>query len=75
MTRRRPGRVTVKILAGGRTAELSGGRDVLGAIKRHGVPHMRSRHGKAWWVPARHVDDICALLESRGHRIDEEFPG
>jgi hypothetical protein len=72
---RLPGRVTVKVLAGGRTAELSGTREVLAVIKRHGIPHMRSTHGKAWWVPARHVDDVCASLESRGHRVDEEIPG
>jgi hypothetical protein len=63
MTRRKQP-IRVRVLDGN-TTEFAG-PGVLDAINTLGVPHMRSRHGKAWQVPGRHTDDLMALLEHRG---------
>jgi hypothetical protein len=65
MSRQQP--IHVRAL-GVNTTEFDG-PGVLAAINTLGVPHMRSRHGKAWQVPGRHADDVMALLESRRYRL------
>ena len=46
------------------------GVGVFDAIKRLGIPYMRSRFGGGWSIPGRHTDDVCAYLETRGYRIE-----
>lgn len=66
MTRRQPVRVRV---LGGNTTEFDG-PGVIDAITTLHLPHMRSRYGKAWQVPGRHTDDLMAILECRGYRLE-----
>jgi hypothetical protein len=65
MTRKQA--ITVRVL--GNTSEFDG-PGVLKAIKKLGVPCMRSRHGKAWQVPGRHTEDLMELLERRGYHLE-----
>jgi hypothetical protein len=43
---------------------------VRAAIKRLGSRFMRARGGRAWLVPQPDADDLMALLEYRGYRIE-----
>ena len=46
------------------------GAGVFDALRRLGIPYMRSRFGGGWSIPGRHTDDVMAYLEHRGYRID-----
>ena len=49
---------------------IEGEHVVRGACRRLDIRSMRDVKTKLWWVPARRVDDIAALLESRRHRVE-----
>jgi hypothetical protein len=60
--------VVVRVLTP-RTSEFSG-PGVLPAFTTLGIRYMRSRFGGGWLCPAEHTDDVLALLELRGYRIE-----
>jgi hypothetical protein len=72
MTRRRV-RGTIQVRAiGPQSVEFVGcDRAVRGVINTLGVRRfMRHQHGHAWLVPQSVGDDVMALLEHRGFRIE-----
>lgn len=58
---------TVRALAAG-TDEFDG-PGVYAGIQTLGIRYMRARHGRGWWIPAKHTGDLTALLESRGFTV------
>lgn len=62
--------VTVRII-GSRaiTAEFAG-PGVIDAFRTLGVRYMRARAGGAWWCSSAHAEDVMAILETRGYRVD-----
>jgi hypothetical protein len=66
--RHKPLHVRVRVLSK-RTSEFDG-PGVLYAIRTLGIKYQRAPRGGAWLVPGQHTDDLCAILESRGYRIE-----
>ncbi len=60
--------VVVRIVGAG-TTEVDG-PGVVAAIRSLGIRSMRARDGGGWLIQGRHTDDLIALLEVRGYRIE-----
>jgi hypothetical protein len=63
-------RLPVHVRAVGSASVEFDGPGVLGAIATLDVRYMRSRFGGGWLVQQRAADDVMALLEARGFRLE-----
>jgi hypothetical protein len=61
---------TVSVRAVGPHSVEFDGPGVLAAIGTIGCKCMRSRFGGGWLVPEGPGEDVLALIESRGFRVD-----
>ena len=49
---------------------IVGEKQVRGVMRRLGIAGMRDVRTRLWWLPAKRVDDVAAMLELRRHRVE-----